>query len=99
MAEFFARYWLEALCGLLASGLALAFQRLVAIRHGVKALLRDRIVQAYAYYTDRGYCPIYARDTIEELYLQYHRLGGNGTVTKLHDRLCALPTKEGDDLR
>ena len=41
---------------------------------------------------ERGYCPIYARDALELVYEAYHKLGGNGTITNLMQRLRDLPT-------
>ena len=60
---------------------------------GVQALLRDRIIQAYNHYTDKGYCPIYGLENVESMYRQYHALGGNGAITELVDRLKELPTE------
>lgn len=65
-----------------------------AIALGIQAILRDRIIQAYNHYHDQGYCPIYARENIENMYNQYHNLGGNGTITDLYNELRKLPTEE-----
>ena len=37
--------------------------RNAALREGVEALLRDRIIQSYNHYQDKGYCPIYAKES------------------------------------
>jgi hypothetical protein len=63
---------------------------------GICALLRDRIIQGYNFYSGKGYCPIYAIENLTELYDQYKKLGGNGTISKLIDYIKALPTKEMD---
>ena len=86
MIDFMAKYWLEALFGAILAGLGTAFSFLSrrvskrieeqdAIKLGMQALLRDRIISAYNHYMDKGYCPIYARDNILKLYEQYHNLG------------------------
>ena len=78
----------------IAKGLRDERQRNAAVAEGVRALLRDRIIQAYNhYYSDYGYCPIYALENIEEMYNQYHALGGNGKITKLVEQLRTLPTE------
>ena len=41
-----------------------------AVGLGVQALLRDRIIQAYNHYTEKGCCPIYGLENVEEMYLQ-----------------------------
>jgi hypothetical protein len=62
-----------------------------ALRDGLKALLRDRIVQAYHYNMDKGYLPVHVRDSVNDLHRQYSALGGNGTITELMGRMQALP--------
>ncbi|PWL46733.1 MAG: hypothetical protein DBY45_01955 [Clostridiales bacterium] len=108
MIDFIAKYWLEALFGSILAGLGTAFSFLSrrvskrieeqdAIKLGMQALLRDRIISAYNHYMDKGYCPIYARDNILKLYEQYHNLGGNGTVTNLVGELKKLPTDKREE--
>ena len=84
-------------CALLATaftGIGIAFRQTKAVRFGVKALLRNQIIQAYNHYMELRYCPIYALETIEEMYKQYHNLGGNGAITKLVNDIKKLPTEE-----
>lgn len=68
-----------------------------AIELGLQALLRDRIIQAYNHYTEKAFCPIYGKENVENMYRQYHNLGGNGTVTKLYEALMALPTEKKEE--
>ena len=63
-----------------------------AVRLGVQALLRDRLIWAHDHYMQKGCYPIYARENVEEMYTRYHALGGNGTVTSLVRELDGLPT-------
>lgn len=66
-----------------------------AIRAGVRALLYDRITQAYVHYhDDLGYIPLDAMKSIEEVYENYAALGGNGVGKELFGRLKELPTKQ-----
>ncbi len=53
---------------------------------------RADIIRCYEKYSERGFCPIYARDALELEYEAYHNLGANGTITQLMDRLRVLPT-------
>ena len=101
MLEFIAKYWLEFVFSLAISGLTVWFRRISgkvkkqqAVNNGVKALLRNEIVQEYNRYSDKGFCPIYARENIESLYKEYHELGGNGTITELVGKLQSLPTEK-----
>lgn len=85
------QFWL-AFAGL--SGIIIRlWTQLMAFKRGMLALLRDRLVNEYTKWIDRHFCPIYARENIESLYVQYHRLGGNGTVTDLYHKIMALPTE------
>ena len=51
------------------------------------ALLRDRFYQGYKAYITQGYFPISDREVIQDIYDQYHALGGNGVITHLMEEL------------
>lgn len=104
MPEWVTRYWIEWAFGLVVLGLTTAYRCLSkrikadrakndAISDGVKALLRDRLIQSHNYYLDKGYCPIYAKENMEDMYEAYHGLGGNGTVTGLMEYLRKMRTE------
>ena len=61
-----------------------------AIADGMQSLLRESIVDNYNKYTDRGYCPIYAKESIKKVYTAYHNLGGNDVATELYHKLLAM---------
>lgn len=64
-----------------------------AIMGGTRVLLRSQLLTQYNhYYKDLHYCPVYALDNIEELYVYYTQLGGNGTIHQLVERIRTLPT-------
>lgn len=85
--------------GLLAALFA-RLKSLRALRPGLQALLRDRLLSEYREATRRGYAAPTDRDNFENLYHQYHRLGANGVMDDLRTRYFALPAeapmKEGD---
>ena len=64
-----------------------------ATQHGVKALLRDRLIEGYTRYTEMGYAPIYARENFQSMYDEYHNLGGNGVMEDLYSKFMELPTE------
>ncbi len=68
-----------------------------AIAEGVKSLLRESIVTNYNDYMEKGYCPIYAKESLKNVYQAYHNLGGNDVATNLYKELLDMPTekKEG----
>jgi len=63
----------------------------VAMHDGLQSLLRAEIIRQHDKHTERGYCPIYAKDALRQEYEAYHQLGGNGVVTGLYEEIMALP--------
>ena len=67
-----------------------------AIKDGVKALLRDRLLQGYKHYiNDVGYADEHDRENLENVYKQYHALKGNGDMKDLRKTFRRLPFVEG----
>ncbi len=64
-----------------------------ALESGVQALLRDRMIYNYNKCIEQGFAPIYAKENFENMYQQYHELGGNGVMTRLHAEFMELPTE------
>lgn len=62
-----------------------------AVCLGVQALLRDRLIQTYNHYNDKGYAPIYAKENFENMYQQYHSLGKNGVMDEIYEKFKELP--------
>lgn len=89
--------WLFALLGALIGRLYTKVidmrKRTTAIEDGIRALLRNDIIKAYNKCQERGFCPIYEMENIDEMYKQYHALGGNGTITELVERIKEFPTQ------
>ena len=72
-------------------------QRNEAIAEGVQSLLRESIVNNYNKYQDKGFCPIYAKESIKKVYLAYHNLGGNDVATSLYNKVLAMPEETVSD--
>lgn len=105
MGEFIIKYWLQWGFGLIVAGLGAGYKILAkriqkqmhnqkALHDGTQALLRNEIIKEYDKYIDRGYIPIYALENVSAMYVAYHDLGGNGTITKIVEELNDLPAKE-----
>lgn len=108
---FIATHWTEwlftAALGLIGYFLKILREQLAeereknaAIAEGVQSLLRDSIVSGYGKYSDRGYCPIYAKESLKKVYQAYHKLGGNDVATELYQKLLKMPEekrRDGDD--
>ncbi len=100
MADWILKYWIQALFSFVIAGLVAVYRKLAckmkeqdAIKLGIQALLRDRIIQSYNHYMEKECCPIYALENVIALYVQYNALGGNGAVTELIEKLKDLPTE------
>ena len=69
-----------------------------AIRDGIRAVLRDRILQAYNHFSRQGKIQIEELENISNMYIAYHNLGGNGVVTSIYQKVLEIPhelKKEG----
>lgn len=74
--------------------MAYLFGQVMAMRKGIRALLRADLIRLYnKYHDDLGYCPIYVKQSLEDEYKQYHALRGNGVGTQMYEALMALPTE------
>ena len=99
--NFIIAHWIEwffcIITGILSFGYRSLTKKLLeersrneAVANGVTSLLRESIVANYNKYTDAGYCPIYAKESIKSVYKAYHALGGNDVATKLYHSLLEM---------
>lgn len=70
-----------------------------ALADGVQALLRESVVSNYNLYSDKGYCPIYAKESVKKVYKSYEALGGNDVAHDLYDKILKMPTEAKEDER
>lgn len=73
-----------------------------ALKAGLQALLRDRIIQAYNHYVqDKDWIPIYAKESIDACYRSYEALGDNGVIDNLMQQINELqnypPKNRGEE--
>lgn len=65
-----------------------------AISNGVQALLRESIVNSYNKYHEKGYMPIYAKDSLKKAYTAYSALGGNDVASELYRKMLTMKESE-----
>ena len=101
MEEWIVKYWLQVLFGAIIAALGFAYRRLScrvaqqeAIKLGMMALLWDRLYQIYNECEKAEKISVDGLRNAENIYKQYHALGGNGTGTELFERLCSLPVRK-----
>ena len=84
-------------CGGIITGLIAYIKamrrRNTALEDGVQCLLRAEIIRMHDKYTARGYCPIYAKESLKRAYNSYHTLGCNDVATGLYEDTMELPTE------
>lgn len=75
--------------------------RSLAMEQGIRAMLRDRILQACEYYSSLGFAETKVRTNMQMMYDAYHTLGGNGVVTDAYNDFRELPLykKEGNNAK
>lgn len=64
---------------------------------GTMLLLRVQLIEYHDKYMKLGTIPSYAYENFCEMYKVYHRLGGNGMITKMMHEIEELHLKEKGD--
>ena len=105
--SYIQAHWIQWVFAAISAALALAYRNIAkrlqeeqkknkAIADGVQSLLRESIVENYNRYSDKGFCPIYAKESIKRVYGAYENLGGNDVAHELYQKLLKMPEeKEG----
>jgi len=102
------KYWIEFLFGALATLMGVGYgwamkkfkdsrREQKVIKHGIQALLRDRIIQSYNHCQDKCCCPIYALENVHDMFREYKALDGNGTIAKLVEEMEDMPRGNTND--
>lgn len=101
MKDFIFSYWLEAVFGIIITGLTFGYNRLKKkfkehddLKEGLVAILHDRLFQSGMYFINKGEISVSELDNIEGMYNAYHKLGGNGTGTEIYERVKDLDLKK-----
>ena len=62
-----------------------------ALKNGMQALLRDRLLRNYREFVERGHAYPDEKENWKLLYDQYHALGGNGVITSIYEKVLDIP--------
>lgn len=60
---------------------------------GTMLLLRVQLIEYHDKYMALGEIPSYAYENFTEMYEAYHKLGGNGIITKMYEEIRELHLK------
>jgi len=85
--------WMTGAAGIVIGVVVYVYTRIKAVQLGVQALLRAQMITYYFQYR-RGPVPQYVRDSFENCWLQYEKLGANGIMEDMHKRFLELPISE-----
>lgn len=99
MVDFIIKYWIEVLLSSLITGIIYVFKQYIGLKNGMIALLKSEIIRIYENYIMLGYCPSYMKENLNDMYISYHKLGGNGMITSIVNEIFKLPNElkiEGD---
>lgn len=95
MWDFIIKYWVEWAFGIIvtAGGFVLKrfWKRQKAIEDGVRDILRMQILDKGEQCIKDGKITVSQKDAIDSAYNSYHALGGNGTITRVHQEIMELP--------
>lgn len=83
--------WILSFLTVVVGGCAYIYVRIRALERGVQALLRAQMISDYNHYSEKGKAPIYARQSFENLWEQYEKLGKNGVMEDIHRKFLELP--------
>ena len=62
-----------------------------AVKDGLRAILRDRLLQDFRRCAAQGHADSDERQNFENMYVQYHSLGGNGVMDDIRRKFFDLP--------
>ena len=107
MIAYIQAHWVEWLFGIIIAALAYGYKQILkrfsdeqrkneAISKGVQALHRESIVNNCNKYSEKKYCPIFAKESIKKCYAAYHDLEGNDVATELYRKLLAMPEEHNE---
>ena len=78
----------------MVAGLMSIIRQIKVMKQAMKASLRDRLVQGYKHGIRQGFADMDDRKNMENIYRQYHILGGNGDMRDLRKTFRHLPMEQ-----
>lgn len=66
---------------------------IAALKEGQQAALQMMLYRYGDKYLERGYITLLEKTCYEKMYNSYHKLGQNGVMTDMYERVIALPNK------
>ena len=86
--------WMLSFVTVIGGMVVYVLVHLIALQRGVQALLRAQMIQYYNHYRAKGYAPLYARESFENCWVQYEKLGKNGVMKDIRQKFLSLKTHD-----
>lgn len=91
--EDVVKYIIQLLLTFLTGMVSYICNQYFGLRNGMRSLLKNEIIRTYEFYTKLGYCPSFVKESIKEIYENYHKLKGNGMGTSMVNEIYKLPNE------
>jgi hypothetical protein len=85
--------WIAGVGGLFIAGISVIVVKVRALERGVQAMLRAQMITYYQTYKDSG-VTLYVRQSFENCWESYEKLGKNGVMQDIHARFMRLDVTE-----
>lgn len=82
--------WMTGAGALIVGLISIVVSRIKALERGVQALLRAQMITYYTQYQPKGKTTMYVRQSFENCWTQYEKLGKNGMMSDIHTKFMRL---------
>ena len=100
--DWVVKYWIQWLFGIMGAALVVCIKKLCsiakrekteqkAVRESLRAILHDRIYEAFRYYMKAGCIDQPGMENLDTLWEAYVHWGGNGTGKTYYAKIRELP--------
>lgn len=97
--EFLQQHWLQVINFFVELGFIKVFwnvykdrkKRSNAMNNGMRSILRAEIKNICIKAEEKGYLPVYAVESLNDMFSAYSALGGNGAIKELYLATLRLP--------
>ena len=85
--------WMAGVGAIIISIVSVVIVKIKALERGVQALLRAQMITYYQQYRDKG-VTMDVRQSFENCWQWYEKLGKNGMMSDIHTQFMRLPINE-----
>ena len=78
--------WMTGAAALIVGVVSIVVVKVKALEKGVQALLRAQMITYYTQYQSAGKTTLYVRQSFENCWEQYEKLGKNGMMSDIHTK-------------